>query len=175
LDVFEAIQTRHSVRKYLEDPVPEDKLMRVMEAARLAPSAGNAQEWRFVIVSDAEKRRALSQAANNQAFVAEAPVVIVACADTDERVMACGQLAYTIDVAIALEHIALQATAEGLGTCWVGSFSEDEVRKVIGAPEGVRIVQLMPLGYPSAAPSPKQRKDISEVVMRDQWGSSGSG
>jgi len=170
VDIFEAIQKRYSVRDYLEDPVPEDKLMRVMEAARLAPSAGNAQEWRFVIVTDPEKRQALSEAANSQTFVAQAPAVIVACADTDERLMACGQLAYTIDVAIALEHIALQATAEGLGTCWIGSFSENEAREIISAPDGTRIVQLMTLGYPSSATPPKKRKDISEIVMREEWG-----
>ncbi len=175
MDVFEAIQKRYSVRKYLEGPVPEDKLMRIMEAARLAPSAGNAQEWRFVIVTDPEKRQALSQAAQGQVFVAEAPVVIVACADTDERVMACGQLAYSIDVAIALEHIALQATAEGLGTCWVGAFLEGQAREVIGAPEHIRIVQLMTLGYPELPPKPKSRRNIAEIVMREQWGRTGPG
>ncbi len=170
LDLFEAIRQRFSVREYLSDPVPEDKLMRVMEAARLAPSASNAQEWRFVVVTDAAKRKALSAAAQGQGFVAQAPAVIVACAQTDERIMACGQPAYTIDVAIALEHIALQATAEGLGTCWVGAFNESKARKVIEAPEQVRVVQLMPLGFPATSPRPKSRKDMSEILMFEKWG-----
>ncbi len=170
MDLFDAVEARCSVRSYLPDAVPEEKLMRIMEAARLAPSAGNIQEWRFVIVIDPEKRQALAEAANGQQFLAQAPVVIVACAETDEATMPCGHLKYTIDLAIALEHIALAATAEGLGTCWIGAFSEDAARQVIGAPEQIRIVELMPLGYPDAAPSSKNRKPMSEILMFDQWG-----
>lgn len=171
MKVLEAIQERSNVRSYLATPVPEDALERILEAARLAPSAGNVQSWRFVIVTDADRRKALSLAAGRQKHVAEAPVVIVAAAVTDGHVMCCGQPAYTMDVAIALEHIALQATAEGLATCWVGAFSEDAARKVIGAPgpPEVRIVQMMTLGYSAVAPKPKDRKPLSEIVMREQW------
>jgi nitroreductase len=170
VDVFEAIQQRYSVRSYLQTAVPEETLERILEAARLAPSARNAQNWRFVIVTDDDKRKALCDAAGGQKQVAQAPVVVVACADTDERLMACGQPAYTMDVAIALEHVALQATAEGLGTCWIGAFLEDAARQVVGAPSEVRVVQLMTLGYPAGSPKPKSRKPLSEIVMREQWG-----
>lgn len=170
MDVLEPIRNRYSVRKYVQEPVEEDKLLRVMEAARLAPSASNAQEWRFVLVTDPARREALCKAAQGQPFVREAPVVIVACAQTDQRVMSCGQYAYPINVAIALEHVALQATAEGLGTCWIGAFSEDEARKVIGAPDDVRIVQLMTLGVPAMGSRPKSRRELSEIVMYEQWG-----
>ena len=175
MDVIEPIRKRYSVRKYLDEPVPEETLLRIMEAARLAPSASNTQEWRFVLVSDPAKREALCKAAQGQPFVREAPIVIVACAQTDQRVMSCGQCAYTIDVAIALEHIALQAAAEDLGTCWVGAFSEDEARKVIGAPDDVRIVQLMTLGVPAMGSRAKNRKELSEIVMYEQWGGSKPG
>jgi nitroreductase len=169
MTVQEAIQLRFSVRAYQDQPVEEDKLLRVMEAARLAPSAGNRQEWRFVLVQDPETRQALAEAANGQAFVGQAPVVVVACAEGDPHVMTCGQLCYPIDVAIALEHLALQATAEGLGTCWIGAFQEDEVRKLLGIPAHVRVVELMPLGYPAAQAPTKRRLTMEEIVKREKW------
>ena len=83
--------------------------------------------------------------------------------------MCCGQLCYPIDVAIALEHIALQATEEGLGTCWIGAFKEDEVRKILGIPADVRVVELMPLGYPATDGSPKRRLSSEEIVKWEKW------
>jgi len=170
MNVFEAIQQRFSVRSYLDKPVEEEKLRRVLEAARLAPSAGNRQEWRFVVVRDAETRAALAEAANGQAFVGQAPVVIAACAVGGQHVMSCGQLSYPIDVAIALEHIALQATEEGLGTCWIGAFKEEEVKRILGIPDDVRVVELMPLGYPATGPQPKRRLSLEEIVKWEKWG-----
>ena len=170
MTVQEAIQNRYSVRAYQDQAVEEDKLGRVLEAARLAPSAGNRQEWRFVVVREAETRQRLMDAANGQVFVGQAPVVIAACAEGEQHVMTCGQLSYPIDVAIALEHIALAATAEGLGTCWIGAFKEDQVKKILGLPEGVRVVQLMPLGYPANEAPAKRRLGIEEIVKWDKWG-----
>ncbi len=169
MTVYEAIQNRFSVRSYLDQPVEEEKLLRVLEAARLAPSAGNRQEWRFVVVRDLETRHRLMDAANGQAFVAQAPVVIAACAEGDQHVMTCGQLSYPIDVAIALEHIALQATEEGLGTCWIGAFKEDQVKKILGIPDEVRVVELLPLGYPASSPGPKRRMALEEIVKWEKW------
>ena len=170
MTVHEAIQNRFSVRAYLDKPVEAEKLARVLEAARLAPSAGNRQEWRFVVVQDAETRNQLMEAANGQAFVGQAPVVIAACAEGEQHVMTCGQLSYPIDVAIALEHVALAATEEGLGTCWIGAFKEDEVKKVLGIPEGVRVVEIMPLGYPAGAAPAKRRAGLEEIVKWEKWG-----
>ena len=169
MTVWEAIQQRYSVRGYLDKPVEQEKLDRLMEGARLAPSAANRQEWRFIIVTDQAKRQQLIQAASGQGFVGEAPVVIVACAVGEPHEMACDQLSYPIDVAIALEHIALQATEEGLGTCWIGAFSEDQVKAVLGIPEDVRVVELMPLGYPSTTAGPKNRLPLDEIVMYESW------
>ena len=171
MDVMEAICKRWSVRHYLDKPVEEEKLTRVLEAARLAPSACNLQEWRFVVVRSEDTRRKLMVAANRQKFVAEAPVVIVACAETDNYVMRCGQLSYPIDVAIAVDHITLKAVEEGLGTCWVGSFYEDEVRKILSIPPQIRVVQLLTLGYPAKEPpGKKSRKTLEEIMMWERWG-----
>ena len=170
MDVLEAIQQRYSVRQYRPQPVESEKLERVLEAARLAPSAGNRQEWRFVVVTDDQTRQQMMEAASGQAFVGQAPVVIAACAETDERAMMCGQASYPIDVAIALEHIALQATEEGLGTCWVGAFDEAAVKQILDIPQAIRVVELMPLGYPADQPKPKQRLALDEIVFHEKWG-----
>ncbi len=148
LKVFDAVKKRSSVRQFLDRPIEEAKLRVVLEAGRFAPSARNLQEWRFIVVKDPEIRHKIGLAANGQVFVGEAPVVIVACAVTDLRVMSCGQLCYPIDVAIALDHISLVAVELGLGTCWIGAFNEDKVKEILGIPKEVRVVELMPIGYP---------------------------
>ena len=170
MDVLDAIKTRKSIRKYLEKPLEDEKLNVVLEAARLAPSAGNRQEWRFVVVRDPKTRRGLADAANSQAFVGQAPIVIVACAETDGHVMRCGQLCYPIDVAIALDHMSLAATELGLGTCWIGAFNEQKVKQILGIPEEICVVQLMPLGYPSD-PSliRKSRLQLDRIVKHERW------
>ncbi len=169
MEFYETVRQRYSSRKYLDKPVEEEKLQRILEAARLAPSAGNRQEWRFIIVRDPEKRKALVPIARNQGFVGEAPIVIAACAVGTEHVMACGQYSYAIDVAIALEHIALAATAEGLATCWIGAFEEKPCKELLGVPDDVRVVELMTLGYPADEPREKKRLALEEIVMYDAW------
>ena len=168
MTVMEAIQKRFSVRGYLDQTIEPEKLQRVMEAARLAPSASNKQPWRFVLIQDPERRQAVAAAAG-QPFIGTAPVVIVACAADTSRVMRCGLACHPIDVAIALEHIALQATAEGLGTCWIGAFDQSAVKQVIGAPEGVEVVELMPLGYPATEAPAKSRLALKEIVFEETW------
>jgi len=169
MNVSEAIRKRYSVRSYQNRPVEEDKLQRVLEAARLAPSANNKQEWRFVVVQDAQTRKKLSEIARGQRFVAEAPVVIAACAVTDNHVMTCGQLCYPIDVAISIDHLTLQAVEEGLGTCWIGAFFEDRAKELLGIPEAVRIVDLVTLGYPADEWRPKSRLPLDQIVMKEKW------
>lgn len=169
MDVQKAIRTRRSIRAYKSHEVEEDKLVKVLDAGRLSPSAGNRQERRFVVVSDARKRKALSEAARNQLFVAQAPVVIAACSVEKEYVMACGQPAYPIDTAIAVDHMTLQAVEEGLGTCWIGAFDEKKVKEILNIPDNVRVVQLLTLGYPTEIPRPTSRKSLDEIVMREKW------
>ncbi len=164
------IQQRYSVRSYQQRPVEKEKLATILEAARVAPSAKNMQEWRFVVVQDATLRQQLVIAANNQAFVGAAPVVIACCGTNTDYTMRCGQLTYPIDLAIAIDHMTLQAVEEGLGTCWVGSFYEDQVKTILGIPPDVRVVELLALGYPQDKPKPKNRLALSQIVSYDRWG-----
>jgi len=167
---MDAIKTRKSVRSYLDKPVEDEKLKTILEGGRLAPSASNRQEWRYVIVRDRETRERIAEAANRQSFVGEAPVIIVACAETDDHIMSCGQPCYPIDVAISLDHMALVATELSLGTCWIGAFNEKKVKEILGIPEHIRVVALMPLGYPSnPSPIKKNRLPLDMIVKYDRW------
>ncbi|MEW6359224.1 MAG: nitroreductase family protein [Planctomycetota bacterium] len=170
MNVIEAIRTRRSIRRYLDKPVEGEKLNAVLEAGRLAPSARNIQEWKFVVVRDAEKRQKLMAATTKkQAFVGQAPVVIACCAVDAERVMSCGQKAGPIDVAIAVDHMTLAAMELGLGTCWVCAFDEAPVKEALGIPDGPRVIALLTLGYPESVPSPTPRKGLEEIVCQEKW------
>jgi nitroreductase len=169
MELFEAIAERRSIRSYEDRDVEEEKLTQVLEAARLAPSASNRQEWKFVVVRDAALREQLAEAARGQRFVGEAPVVIAACAVEHDHVMSCGHPSHLVDVAIALEHIALAARALGLGTCWIGAFDQRKVRDVLGIPDSVEVIELMPLGYPTGWPAARDRKPMDEVACYDGW------
>lgn len=169
MDVYKAILSRRSIREYESRDIEEDKLDRVLDAGRLSPSAGNRQERRFVVIRDAGTRKALAEAANDQVFVAQAPIVIAACSVESEYVMSCGQLAYPIDTAIAVDHMTLQAVEEGLGTCWIGAFDEKKVKKMLGIPDNVRVVTLLPIGYPRVVPQPTARKSPGQVIMHEKW------
>ena len=169
MDVMEAIRSRRSVRAYRDAGVEEAKLQAVLEAARLAPSAKNRQEWRFVVVRDPETRQKLSAAANGQQFVAQAPVVIAACSTNGEYTMSCGNSAAQIDVAIAVDHMTLKAVEEGLGTCWIGAFQQDEAREILGLPKDANIVALLTLGYPAEEPPSKSRKILAQIVCHETW------
>jgi nitroreductase len=170
MDVTEAIRSRKSVRSYLDKPVEKEKLIRVLEAARMAPSANNRQEWRFVVVTDPDKRRRLAEEAAGQRFIAEAPVVIAACAKAEGKIMRCGQACYPIDVAIAIDHLTLAAVAEGLGTCWIGSFDPEVVRQILSVPKEIVVVELLPLGYPKDPRAiAKSRLTLEEIVRYESW------
>ena len=170
MDIYEAIKTRKSVRSFKKSEVSQDVLERLLDAARLAPSANNSQEWRFVVVRDTETRKTLASIACKQPFVAEAPVILACCAETNNHVMTCGQLSYPIDVAIAVDHITLCAVAEGLGTCWIGAFYEDKVKRILAIPPEIRVVALLPVGYPSdPAPVTKLRRSLARIVCQEKW------
>jgi len=170
MDIYEAVKTRKSVRSYQSREVPDDVLTRILDAARLAPSANNFQEWRFVVARDPKTRHSIAQAACRQTFVGEAPVVLACCAKDSRHVMTCGQPSYPIDAAIAIDHITLCAAAEGLGTCWIGAFYEDEVKQILGIPSGIRVVALLPLGYPQdPQPVRKLRLSLERIVSYDSW------
>ena len=145
-----------------------DKLATVLEAARQAPSAKNLQDWRLVVVTDRQTKKKVAEAANNQTFLEEAGAIIVACTVSD-HVMRCGQAVGPIDVAIALEHIALQATELGLATCWIGSFYADKVKSILGIPDKVTIVELMALGYPADTFKEHRREPMDRIVSFEKW------
>jgi len=169
MDVHEAILTRRSVRDYGDTEVPDEALMRVLEAARLAPSASNQQNWRFIIIKDATRRRALAQAASGQMWIATAPVIIAAVATEAKSVMTCGVPRYAVDLAIAIDHMTLAAAAEGLGTCWIGSFDQRLARQILEVPDDCMIVTVMPLGYPRSEAGTKLRKKLEDIVRYEQY------
>lgn len=170
MDIYKVIRTRKSVRSFLDRDIEEDKLQRILEAVRLAPSAKNKQEWRFVVVRDRQKREQLARAAHDQTFVGEAPVVIACCAETDKHVMRCGLECYPIDVAIAIDHLTLAAVSEGLGTCWIGSFESEQVKQILGIPQEIVVVELLPLGYPQdTGIKEKSRLKLAETVHYEKW------
>jgi nitroreductase len=170
MDVFDAIQARRSVRAYDPRPVPEEILDRILESGRLSPSAMNYQPWHFVVVTDPKKRAALSEGRYAK-FLVESPVVIVGCADTKKSPKWS-----VVDVTIAMQQMVLAATAEGLGTCWIGSFSEDGVRTLLEVPGAYKVVAMLAMGYPrekldlgAKLLRTRNRKELSEITSREKF------
>jgi nitroreductase len=170
MKVFDAIKTRRSIRGYDGRSVEKEKLMKVLEAGRLAPSAKNLQPWSFVIVTDRSVIEKLGKAFNREWF-SSSPIVIVACALLDEAwIREDGEEFWKVDVAIAIQNMVLQAWEEGLGTCWIGDFDEREVNGVLGIPKNVRAVSMFSLGYPAKLKDPiSNRKPIDEIIRYDRW------
>lgn len=164
MTVMEAIQNRKSIRHYLPKEIESEKLQKVLEAGRLAPSAKNAQNWRFTVVQDATLRSKLAEACCGQAFVSEAPVVLVLSA-TDFNTMTCGQPRQTVDCSIALSFMMLEATEQGLGTCWLGAFYADKVKSLLQLPAQDTVIAVSPLGYPAVAGEARPRKAIEEIAF----------
>jgi nitroreductase len=165
MDVIEAIMRRRSVRKYDPRPVAEDVLARVLEAGRLAPSASNIQPWHFIVVKDQALREKLTDGRWAK-FLKDSPVVIVGCGDTK-----ASPEWHVVDTTIALTHMVLAATAEGLGTCWIGSFFEDKVKEALDIPGHMTVVAMLAVGYPadpkdldSKKPSDFKRKKASQII-----------
>lgn len=179
MEVFEAIKTRRSIRVYEDKPVEEDKLRKVLEAARLAPSAGNRQPWRFIVVTDPKIKEELRLAKEKlrphppkELFrdpIRSAPIVIVGCALPSESFP--GTDFWKIDVAIALQNLVLAAWEQGLGTCWIGVFHEEgEIKKILGIPEEARVVAMVTLGYPAEKKEPvTDRKPLDAIVRYNHW------
>lgn len=175
LDVFEAIEGRRSIRVFRPDPIPDNMLKKMLEAAQWAPSAGNLQAREFIIVKDPEIKRALCDAALGQTFIIQAPVNIVVCANKRKSAMRYGrrgeELYCILDAAAAVQNLMLAACALGLGTCWIGAFYDDEVSKILDLPNWLRPVAIIPTGYPAESPLPPPREPLSEVAHRERYGS----
>jgi nitroreductase len=166
MTVKEAIETRRSIRKYDPRPVEEEKLLAVLEAGRLSPSAANRQSWRFILVREPGLLKKLHAASDNQPGVAQAPACIVAVA-TDSVVMACGQETGAMDASIAMTQMRLAAHELGLGTCWLGHFFADQVRSALNIPDSAQVVAFTPIGYPAETPEARPRRAFGEVVGFD--------
>lgn len=165
LDVFEAIRTRKSIRKFKSEPLPVEKFEMIFEAARLAPSAGNRQPWRFVVVQDTERKSALATAANNQTFLADAAAIVAAIGDPE-----ISKRWYDKDVMIAVEHMVLAAETMGYGTCWIGAFDEEKVRSLLKIPKEMRVIALLAIGIPDIVPPSRPRKELSEIFFKEEYG-----
>jgi nitroreductase len=164
MDVLEAIRMRRSIRKYRPERIPDEKLETILEAARLAPSAANRQPWRFVVVEDRERRKALAKAANDQIFISDAGAIVVAISDPEKSARW-----HEKDTMIALEHIVLAATALGYGTCWIGAFDEDAVKTLLKIPAKMKVVAVLPIGIPGEKPAPRRRRELSEIFFKEEW------
>jgi nitroreductase len=153
MELYDAVRARRSVRTFEEKPVPREVLGRLLEAARQAPSANNLMPWRFVIVTDPQIRAEIAASGAYGKFLARTPVAVVAIGNEE-----IAPKWYAVDTAIALEHVALAAVAEGLGSCWIGSFDEKTVMELLSVPDGQRVVAILALGYP------KERIDLTKIV-----------
>jgi len=169
MEVNCAIRERYSVRSYQAQEISDTVLNKLLEAARLAPSANNRQSWKFIVVKEKERRKSLARASAGQDFVGEAPVVIAAVALDPEHIMSCGVPEYAVDLAIAVDHITLQAVELGLGSCWIGAFSQQEAKKILNIPDKYKVVALLPIGYPGVPPGPKIRKSMEEIVCYETF------
>jgi len=160
-ELLEVIYRRRSVRKYEKKPIPEEILKAILEAGRLAPTAKNLQPWHFIVVRDPEiKRKLVFTDWNN--FIEEASVVIVGCGEMDKKWA-------VVDVAIALQNMVIAAEALGLGSCWIGAFEEEEVKRALGVPDHLKVVAMITIGYPAERPEPPPKKKLEEIVHFEKF------
>lgn len=169
MKVLEAIKTRRSVRKYKPEPVPDGDLKKILEAAQLAPSAGNRQPWRFVVVRDPETKKKLGEIARNQTWISDAGVIVAALA-MDKKSPEVYERWAERDVMTAVEHMVLAAWSLGYGTCWIGAFHEDRVKELLGVPEEMTVIVLLPIGVPDQVPDARARKSLGEIFHKEKYG-----
>ena len=162
MEVFEAIKNRRSIRKYKSGQIPRGTIDKLIEAGRLAPTAANKQRFKLVIVDDTDTKEKLAIACNDQMFVGTASSVIAGTVDQDWKWN-------QVDLAIVFEHIVLEAFELGLGTCWIGAFNEEEVKKILNVPRNIRVVALLTLGYPDESPESRPRKAVKEIVSYSKY------
>jgi nitroreductase len=174
MEFYDVVNTRRSVRSYKPDEISEDVLGRVLDAARVAPSGSNRQPWKYVLVKSPELRKKIATLCGDQPWIAEAPIVVVACGSDIkyDRGGYMGEMSFLIDSAIGLTHLILAARAEGLGTCWIGLFDNEAIKELLDVPLGWNVAAVTPLGYPKEPKwtQPGKRKTIEEMVTVDEWG-----
>lgn len=171
MEFFEVLEKRYSVRAYKPDPIDDATLTKILEAINSAPSAGNLQAYEVIVVRDPERKRQLARAAWDQMFIAQAPVVLVFVANPErnKRYGRRGAELYCLqDATIACAYAQLAAVALGLGSCWIGAFDDDAVRKVVGIPANMRPVAVLPIGVPADTPEPRERRPLSDLVHEEE-------
>ncbi len=161
-ETLETMWKRRSVRKYKSDPIPDDDLNLILEAARRAPTGGNRQKWRMVVVTDPDMRRKTAEACSRQMWMADAAVILCMVTEPGQG---------KVNGTIVLDHAILAATSLGYGTCWVGAYDEGKVKEVLGIPADHGIVCLTPVGVSAEVPAARPRKEPSELFMKEQFGS----
>lgn len=164
MEVLDAIKARYSVRKYADRAIEPEKIEQIMEAGRLAPTASNQQLNKHIIVTDKDLIRQMVDACEGQKWIATAPAILVECA-TGDRTMICGQSARSMDGAIALAYMTLEAVSQGLQFCWLGWFQPDQVRKLLNIPDDYVVIAVAPLGYPAVEGRPSRKKSRDEVIV----------
>jgi nitroreductase len=173
MELMEAIKGRRSIRKFKKQDIPTEFINQLIEAASYAPSAGNIQPWEFIVVKNPQIKEKLVKAAYNQAQVEQAPVIIVVCADEKRSSLGYSKRGTTLyclqDTAAATQNILLTAYSLGLGTCWIGAFDEDEAKKALKTPDGVRPVVMIPFGYPDVTPKQRNKRLLNEITHFDAF------
>lgn len=176
----DVVTKRESVRSYIERPVEEEKIQYVLECARLAPSWVNCQCWRFIVVRDKDLIKKIAKTTIVNRWIQNVPVIIIGCADPNLSGVKNGINYYSVDLAIAMEHLILAATDVGLGTCWIAEYNETKLKELLRIPNRIKVVAITPLGYATEKPGfadktrklfsgGKKRKSLSEIVKYDQW------
>jgi nitroreductase len=178
--MIKPIELRRSVRKYLDKPIADEIILKLLESARIAPSANNSQPWHFIVIKDRAIREKIVKAANNQKWMLTAPIIIACVADIRARLETVAmpideespqrEVKEIIrDTSIAIEHLVLEATNEGLGTCWIAWFKQNEIRPILSIPNDKYLVSLITVGYPNDEPKARNRKEIKEIIHYDKW------
>jgi len=169
MDLLEIIKKRRSIRCFKLKPIPQQIIEQLKQALLWAPSAGNLQSRRFFFIFDAKTKQKLKPALFGQDFILSAPLVIVACINTDieHKYGERGKKLYTIcDVALALENLLLMATAAGLGTCYIGAFNEKYISQVLNLPSNLQPIVLVPVGYSKTQPSAPSRLPLDKLIKQ---------
>ena len=169
MNVLEAIKTRRSVRKYKPDPIPDKDLKKILKAAQSAPSAGNKQPWKFIIIRDKVTKEKIAKVARKQLWIAEAGLVIAALA-MDKKDPSIYEKWAEKDVMTAVEHMVLSAWELGYGTCWIGAFEQTSVKEILAIPEEMTVISLLPIGIPDQKPEPRGRKTFDEIFFDEKYG-----
>ncbi|NLS78048.1 MAG: nitroreductase [Chloroflexi bacterium] len=165
MDTLQAIADRRSIRRYERQPLPPEDLAKILEAARLAPSARNRQPWHLVVVSDGAQKTKLAALCLGQLWLAGAGAMLVGVALPKVSEKWC-----VVDATIAMQNAVLAATALGYGTCWIGAFHEGGVKALLGIPEEANVVAILPIGVPAEQPGARSRKPLAELVSADRYG-----